>query len=122
MDEERSRRRAVRPRVCDAYWLAPCNVLNVSVQTIFHRPLIDGDVKSGTGGPVISIEAEGIYSDDSKYRYLIEFTLGELEAVIGSSGPALGAGRPVSTGPNRRGHQDGGETSASILHLNRRSE
>ena len=77
-------------------------------RTIFDRPLIDGDVKPGTGGPVITIEAEGIYSDDSKYRYQIEITLGELEALIGSSGPALGAGRPVSTGPNRRGHQDGG--------------
>ena len=91
-------------------------------RTIFHRPLIDGDVKSGTGGPVISIEAEGIYSDDSKYRYQIEITLGELEALIESSGPALGAGRPVSTGPKRQGHQEAGETSASILHLNRRSE
>ena len=67
-------------------------------RTIFDRPLIDGDVKSGTGGPVISIEAEGIYSDDSKYRYQIEITLGELEALIESSGPALGAGSPVSTG------------------------
>lgn len=92
-------------------------------RTIFHRSLIDGDVKSGTGGPVISIEAEGIYSDDSKYRYLIEFTLGELEALIGSSGPALGAGGPISTGPNRQGHQEGGagEMSALNLHLNRRS-
>ena len=76
-------------------------------RTIFDRPLIDGDIKPGTDGPVITIEAEGIYSDDSKYRYQIDFTLGELEALIGSSGPALGAGRPVSTGPNRQGHQDG---------------
>ncbi|ESY62492.1 MULTISPECIES: hypothetical protein [Mesorhizobium] len=84
-------------------------------RTIFHRPLIDGDVKSGAGGPMISIDAEGIYSNDSKYRYLIEFTLGELEALIGSSGPALGAGGPVSTGPNRQGHQEGvaGEMSGS---------
>ena len=77
-------------------------------RTIFDRPLIDGDLKPGTDGPVITIEAEGIYSDDSKYRYLIEFTLGELEALIGKSGPALGAGRPIGTGPNRQGHQDGG--------------
>ena len=53
-------------------------------RTIFHRPLIAGDVKSGTGGPVISIEAEGIYSDDSRYRYLIEFTRNELEALFGA--------------------------------------
>ena len=87
-------------------------------RTIFHRPLINGDVKSATGGPVISIEAEGIYSDDSKYRYRIEFTLGELEALVGSSGPALGAGRPVSTGPKGQGHQEGGagEMPASNLH------
>jgi len=53
-------------------------------RTIFHRPLSAGDVKSGRAGAVISIEAGGIYSDGSKYRYLIEFTLGELETLIES--------------------------------------
>jgi hypothetical protein len=70
-------------------------------RTIFDRPLIDGDVKPGTDGPMITIEAEGIYSDNSKYRYLMEFTFAELEALIESSDPAdpaLGAGSPIITG------------------------
>jgi hypothetical protein len=31
---------------------------------------------------VVSVDAEGIYSDGSKYRYLMEFTLDELRSVI----------------------------------------
>ncbi|QKC85254.1 hypothetical protein EB232_30115 [Mesorhizobium sp. NZP2077] len=43
----------------------------------------DGEVRFETDGAVIlSINAGGIYSDGSRYRYQIEFTLDELEALV----------------------------------------
>ena len=54
-----------------------------SSRTIFHRPLIPGDMVSrASGTATLSINAEGIYADGSTYRYSIEFTLDELEALI----------------------------------------
>lgn len=52
-------------------------------RTIFHRPLNCDDYRPGSpGAMVVSVDAEGIYSDGSKYRYLMEFTLDELRSVI----------------------------------------
>ncbi len=54
-----------------------------SSRTIFHRPLIASDFRPGPSGAVIvSIDADGIYADGSRYRYLMEFTLDELQAGI----------------------------------------
>jgi hypothetical protein len=52
-------------------------------RTIFHRPLNSDDFRPGSpGAMIVSVDAEGIYSDGSKYRYLMEFTLEELRSVI----------------------------------------
>lgn len=54
-----------------------------SSRTIFHRPLIPGNIDSRTNSTVtLTIDAEGMYADRSTYRYLIEFTLDELEALV----------------------------------------
>jgi hypothetical protein len=41
----------------------------------------DGDIKSETGVVILSIDAGGIYAGGSQYRYQIELTLDELEAL-----------------------------------------
>ena len=52
-------------------------------RTIFHRPLSEGDVASGTSGAVtLSIDAGGIYADSCMYQYSIDFTLDELLALV----------------------------------------
>jgi hypothetical protein len=54
-----------------------------SPRTIFHRPLNAADFEPGAaGGVVVSIDAEGMYADGSKYRYLMEITLDELRSVM----------------------------------------
>lgn len=61
-----------------------------SPRTIFHRPLKADDLEpSIAGGVLVSVDAEGIYSDGSKYRYSMEFTLDELQSVM--AGRSAGA-------------------------------
>jgi hypothetical protein len=52
-------------------------------RTIFQRPLNPSDLKPGAAGLlIVSVDADGIYADGSKYRYLLEFTLDELRSVV----------------------------------------
>ncbi|MFA6155312.1 hypothetical protein [Mesorhizobium sp.] len=55
-------------------------------RTIFHRALNAGDFKPGHAGAVlVSIDAEGMYADGSKYRYMMEFSPAEVRSVLNAA-------------------------------------